>query len=175
MAPTIGPQEVVALSAMRLDRLREPGENGAEPGEDGMERVAACHCGQLKAIATGEPGRVYLCHCKSCQRRTGSAVHWGTRWEKAQVRLEGETKIYTRKGDSGFDLRFHFCPECGTSILWESDRTPEICGIAGGCFADLDFPAPSGSIYEEAMQSWLALPTVVERYRQAFPPSPPTS
>ncbi len=116
-----------------------------------MERVAQCHCGQLRAIATGEPGRVYVCHCKSCQRRTGT---------------------YARKGDSGFELRFHFCPNCGTSILWEGDRTPEFCGIAAGCFADLDFPAPSGSIYEEAMHSWLALPAVAEHHEQGFPPPP---
>jgi hypothetical protein len=140
-----------------------------------MERVARCHCGQLKVIASGEPGRVYLCHCKSCQRRTGSVAHWGTRWEKSQVRLEGAEKIYTRKGDSGFDLRFHFCPNCGTSILWEGDRQPDSCGIAGGCFADFDFPAPTGSIYEEAMHSWLDLPSVAEHHQQGFPPPPPAS
>ena len=139
-----------------------------------MERIAECHCGQLKAMTTGEPERVYVCHCKSCQRRTGSVLHWGTRWEKHQVRLEGTAKIYTRKGDSGFDLRFHFCPECGTSILWEGDRAPDSCGIAGGCFADLDFPAPGSSVYEEAMHSWLALPTVAEHHDRAFPPPPPT-
>ena len=100
-------------------------------------------------------------------------LHWGTRWEKSQVRLAGEAKIYTRRGDSGFDLRFHFCPQCGTSILWEGDRAPEICGIAGGCFADLDFPAPTGSIYEEAMHSWLALPSVAEHHDEAFPAAAP--
>jgi hypothetical protein len=37
-----------------------------------MERVAACQCGGLRAIVTGEPLQVYLCHCRACQRRTGS-------------------------------------------------------------------------------------------------------
>jgi hypothetical protein len=36
-----------------------------------MARTAECHCGQLKAIASGEPASVYVCHCKACQRRTG--------------------------------------------------------------------------------------------------------
>jgi hypothetical protein len=78
--------------------------------EGGMERIAECHCGQLKAIATGEPERVYVCHCKSCQRRTGAVVHSGSRWLKSQVRIEGEHKIYGRSADSGFEIRFHFCP-----------------------------------------------------------------
>ena len=33
-------------------------------------------CGQLKAIAMGEPRSVYLCHCQACQRRSGSVVQW---------------------------------------------------------------------------------------------------
>ena len=105
----------------------------------------------------------------------GSVFHWGTRWEKSQVRLEGPEKIYTRKGDSGFDMRFHFCPNCGTSIFWEGDRTPEFCGIAGGCFADLDFPAPIG-LDLRGSDAFLARPApVAEHHEQAFPPPPPAS
>ena len=91
-----------------------------------MERVAECHCGALKAIATGEPDRVYVCHCKACQRRTGAVIHNGTRWQKSQVRIEGEHKAYARKGDSGFEIRFHFCPNCGSSVFWEGDRAPDV-------------------------------------------------
>jgi hypothetical protein len=29
-----------------------------------MERIGQCHCGSLRVIATGEPERLYLCHCK---------------------------------------------------------------------------------------------------------------
>jgi len=59
-----------------------------------MERIAECHCGTLKVIASGEPERVYLCHCRACQRRTGTAFHFGTSWLKGQVRIEGAAKIY---------------------------------------------------------------------------------
>jgi hypothetical protein len=83
-----------------------------------MERIAECHCGQLRAITSGEPESVYVCHCKACQRRTGAIIHNGSRWLKSQVRIEGEHKIYARKGDSGFEIRFHFCPNCGSSVFW---------------------------------------------------------
>ena len=89
-----------------------------------MERTATCHCGQLKVIASGEPTSVYVCHCKACQRRTGAIIHNGSSWPKDQVRVEGEHKIYGRMADSGFEIRFHFCPNCGTSVFWEGDRNP---------------------------------------------------
>jgi len=82
-----------------------------------MERIAECHCGQLKAIASGEPESVYVCHCKACQRRTGAIIHNGSRWSKSQVRIEGERKVYGRIADSEFEIRFHFCPNCGTSVF----------------------------------------------------------
>ena len=130
-----------------------------------MERVAACQCGQLKAIATGEPGSVYLCHCKACQRRSGSVVQWSTRWEKSQVRLEGPTKVYARTADSGFEIRYYFCPNCGSTIFAEGDRTPEFCAVPAGCFAGRSLPAPTISVWEESMHSWLAMPTVSEHHQ----------
>jgi hypothetical protein len=35
-------------------------------------RIASCSCGQLHLTCTGEPGRVSMCHCLECQKRTGS-------------------------------------------------------------------------------------------------------
>src|SRR5215813_13055900 len=100
--------------------------------EMGMERTAQCHCGALKVITSGEPVQVYLCHCQSCQRRTGSLAHCGSRWLKSQIRIEGDHKIYTRKGDSGFWPRSHFCPNCGSNVFIESDRAPDLCVITVG-------------------------------------------
>jgi len=54
-----------------------------------MERTAECHCGSLRAIVAGEPETVDLCHCKACQRRTGTAFHLGATYLKDRVRLEG--------------------------------------------------------------------------------------
>ena len=66
-----------------------------------MEGTGQCHCGSLRVIATGEPDRVYLCHCKVCQRRTGTAFHFGATYPKERVRLDGDRKIYERDADRG--------------------------------------------------------------------------
>ena len=132
-----------------------------------MERTAQCHCGQFRVIAAGEPERVYLCHCKACQRRTGAIIHNGSSWAKTQVRIAGEHKIYGRMADSGFEIRFHFCPNCGTSVFWEGDRNQGTYGIAVGCFADPHFPAPSSSGWEESMHRWVGLPPGAARFPQS--------
>lgn len=135
-----------------------------------MERTAACHCGRLKVIAAGEPERVYLCHCRACQRRTGTAFHFGASYQRDRVRLEGDSKVYERSADSGFKIRFYFCPHCGSNLYWEGDRNPVVCGVAVGAFETGDFPPPSDSIWEESMHPWLGLPPEIPHYRQARPP-----
>ena len=131
-----------------------------------MERVAQCHCGSLRAITSGDTGWTYLCHCKACQRRTGAVVHSGTYFPKDQVRFEGPSKVYTRVAASGFAVHFHFCPDCGTSVYWISDKRPEHVGVAVGCFADPTFPAPTDSVWEESKHTWLDLPSDMARRLQ---------
>ena len=42
--------------------------------EPSMHREAQCSCGQVKLVVDGEPVRIAVCHCYSCQLRTGSTL-----------------------------------------------------------------------------------------------------
>lgn len=133
--------------------------------QDGKrERRAECHCGQLKVITLGEPERVYACHCTACRRRTGTAFHLGSVWPTAQVRVEGEYKIYERDTAASTKIRFFFCPTCGSSVFWETDRRPGTYGIGVGNFVDPELPPPTAAVWEEEKLSWVELPTVVEHF-----------
>ncbi len=114
---------------------------------------------------------MYVCHCRACQRRTGAVVHSGCAYPKTQVRIEGDHKIYERDADSGFKIRFHFCPNCGSNVFWEGDKDPNIYGITVGSFADPNFPPPTFSVWEEVMHPWLGVATVTEHYAQGWPPT----
>jgi hypothetical protein len=52
-----------------------------------MERLAQCHCGSLRAITSGEPLLVGICHCKACQRRTGAVAASVAGFAKAEVTI----------------------------------------------------------------------------------------
>jgi hypothetical protein len=135
-----------------------------------MTRVAECHCGQVKLTCEGEPYPVILCNCQLCQRRTGSPIHIGAWFDKENVTFEGETKEFTRtSGDRGMPITFNFCPICGTSIWWEG-LSAEKVGIAGGCFADPDFPPPTISVYDKRRHPWIRVPDGVPCFME-IPPS----
>jgi hypothetical protein len=125
-------------------------------------RRAACSCGQLQVVCTGEPVRVSLCHCLECQRRTGSVYGAQARFRREDISsIEGRSTAFSRMGDSGNSSTLHFCPVCGSTVYWEPDALPDFIVVAVGAFADPHFPAPKVSVYEERRHAW-ALPTGIE-------------
>ena len=133
-----------------------------------VERTAQCHCGSLRLTASGDPERVYVCHCRACQRRTGSPIHFGCTYLRTRVQIDGESKVYERAADSGSILRFHFCPNCGSNIFWETNRSPDTYGITAGSFADSNFPAPTFALWEEAIYPWLGVANLTDHFPQGL-------
>lgn len=122
-------------------------------------RTARCACGALAAVCEGEPARRSVCHCLSCQRRTGSAFSLNSSWADEQVRIEGESKVWERTGEEGRWARSHFCPTCGTTLFWRIELRPGFVYVAVGCFADPTFPQPEVAVYSERAHPWLLLET----------------
>ena len=125
-------------------------------------RKASCCCGQLHVECDGEPIRVSVCHCHSCQRRTGSVFGAQARFPREHVRTFGQATTYTRLGDSGNAIHFHFCPTCGSTVYYTLERAPDSIAVALGAFGDPEFPAPKISVYEARKHAWVALPDGIE-------------
>lgn len=119
-------------------------------------RVARCGCGQLTATCEGEPLRVAICHCHACRTRTGSAFSWNTRFKSTAVTLAGRDKSFTRRGDEGSEITYHFCPDCGVSVWYTNDQV-DGTAIPAGAFAPGDLPAPQTSVYDNRRPDWLDL------------------
>jgi hypothetical protein len=118
-------------------------------------RVATCACGQVRVTCAGDPVMVSLCHCADCQKRTGSSFGIAAFFQRQDVETSGVTRPYTRSSDSGSQVTFHFCPNCGSSVFWEPQRKPEAIAVAVGAFADPQFPAPTREVYTERRHPWV--------------------
>ncbi len=133
-------------------------------------RTASCHCGGLRLACAGEPRFVAQCHCQLCQRRTGSSYSLAAWFATSDLTREGAEQIYRRTGDdSDATIRFHFCPSCGTTVYWESPEgaLPDMMGVAVGCFADPEFPAPTFSIYGKRRHHWITRLEAAPSFREA--------
>ena len=141
-----------------------------------MIRAAACHCGALSLACEGEPRKISMCHCRDCQRRTGSAFSVAVFYEREKVHIEnGPTGSFERASASGFPVRFHFCARCGANVYWEAARLPALIGVAIGAFADPDFPCPEQSVWTRDKHHWLDLPEGMASFDANPPPRPSAS
>lgn len=120
-------------------------------------RTAACSCGALTVRCTGEPEKVSLCHCRACQKRTGSTFGIAAFFPGEAVEAQGASQSYSRPSDSGHPVTFHFCPACGSTVFWMPQRKPGAVAVAVGAFADPDFPAPTQAVYPESRHPWVTL------------------
>ncbi len=128
------------------------------------EREASCSCSQLRLLASGDPVRVSICHCRACQRRTGSVFGVQARFAADRVRITGDARTYVRTGDSGGEIRFSFCPRCGATLCYSLAEYPDVIAVPVGAFADPGFPAPGVSVYEARRHPWVAVPDGVEHF-----------
>lgn len=108
-----------------------------------------------------------LCHCTACQKRTGSAFRVAAFYDRSRVQSPGETTTFRRSSDSGFDLIFHFCPACGSTVFWQSLRKPDMVAVTFGGFADTAFPARTQAVHAGDQHAWVATDEVTggETYR----------
>jgi len=122
-----------------------------------LTRLAYCSCRQLQIEADGDPLKVSICHCTECQRRTGSAFGVGVFYRSTQVDSSGDYRTYVRQGDSGKDVEFRFCPNCGSTVYWLPEFRPGLVAVALGSFDDAQTILPSQSVYDAYRHSWVQL------------------
>ena len=79
------------------------------------ELKGGCLCGAVRYWTTAEPLTSTVCHCRDCQRFTGSAFGALVYVPKETLTIEGTTKTFTSLGGSGKPMVRHFCPECGST------------------------------------------------------------
>ena len=49
---------------------------------------------------------------------------------------------------------YHFCPECGSTVYWETDPSPDVLEVAVGGFTDPTFPPPVISGFAAYGAAW---------------------
>jgi len=119
------------------------------------ELTGGCLCGRVRYTLNGEPAFSGLCHCRNCQRYTGSAFEAVVAFPAAAVNIQGELKTYNDTGDSGQQVRRRFCPNCGSGIVAEADALPGVAIMLAGT---LDAPSaytPGMEIYCGSAQPWV--------------------
>ena len=131
-----------------------------------MNLVATCCCGNTSIEIEGKPLVNSVCHCNDCKKRTGSAFGISVYVKDKQIiKKNGLTTIY--KIDTDTKQERHFCSSCGTTLYWKVATFPELIGIAGGCFNNINELEPEYNFRSENVCTWLIMPN---NWKTTIPP-----
>jgi hypothetical protein len=106
-----------------------------------------CLCGAIRYAVNAPPFRVTFCHCRFCQRATGSAYLVEPIFEKRAFEvIAGKPKTYSHRSEgSGKNVYIHFCETCGTKLFLTFERFADVVGLYGGTFDDPNWFESSGN------------------------------
>lgn len=81
-------------------------------------KSGGCQCGYVRYTLDGEVLRLNICHCRDCQRQSGSAFGMSLVIRPEAFRLtSGELRTFDLVADSGRTKTCAFCPNCGVRIF----------------------------------------------------------
>jgi hypothetical protein len=117
------------------------------------ERMAGgCACGRVRFTVPVADDEAYLCHCRMCQRATGSVSIAFKNFKAADVAWESGPDWF----DSSAIARRPFCSECGTSLGFEFRKDSENMDLTVAAFDDPSRFKPKHHFGAESIhRAWL--------------------
>jgi hypothetical protein len=132
-----------------------------------------CACGQVRYQLESAPLTVHCCHCRWCQRESGSAFALNAMIEAGHVTLlQGEPVVIDTPSASGKGQLFSRCPQCQVT-LWSTyaGAGTSIRFVRVGSLDMPDHLPPDIHIFTSSKQPWVVLPdgatTVPEYYQRS--------
>ena len=119
-----------------------------------------CDCRYVRYRMTTAPLFVHCCHCRWCQRETGSAFVLNAMIEADRVQLLGaEPEIVDTPSASGLGQKIARCPRCRIAV-WShyAGAGPVVKFVRVGTLDQPDHLPPDIHIFTESKQPWVVIP-----------------
>ena len=113
-----------------------------------------CLCGEISYSVDIEPVFTGNCHCKDCQRSSGSAFIPAMIFPEKDVVVSGEAKYFESQADSGNMHKRGFCPNCGSQLFARFSNMPGMLGIKAGTLNDSSNYVPKLDFYVGSASPW---------------------
>ena len=132
----------------------------------GEVMTGGCACGRVRYAAVVHDDEAYLCHCRMCQRSTGSVSIAFKSMKQAHVNWESEPDWY----ESSPIARRPFCSHCGTSFGFQFKEGSDKMDLTVASFDDPSRFRPGHHFGAESMhRAWLNTEGLPEMRTEDYP------
>ncbi|MEQ8690521.1 MAG: GFA family protein [Pseudomonadales bacterium] len=135
-----------------------------------------CACQAIEYEVRAEPMIVHCCHCRWCQRETGSAFVLNALIELEHVQVtQGSPEVTRISSESGAGQVVHHCARCATT-LWShyafAGIGEKVAFVRVGTLLppliDSEAFQPDVHIYTASKRHWLRLPETTPAFTEYY-------
>ena len=124
-----------------------------------MPYEGGCACGKVRYRLASGPMFVNCCHCKDCQRQTGSAFVINAIIETDRIEaVAGEAKPARVPTDSGRPHDIYRCEDCKTALWSDYGGRPYVRFVRVGTLDEPGALPPDAHIFTRSKIPWVVLP-----------------
>lgn len=117
--------------------------------------TGGCLCGEITYTLGSDPKLCVACHCKNCQRQSGSVLSIIIGVSEADLDIKGQVKTYDDTGDSGKRVMRQFCGNCGSPVFTRLEGSDGMMFIKAGTLDDTSSLKPAIHCYTKSKQQWI--------------------
>jgi hypothetical protein len=139
-------------------------------GSAGFPAQGGCTCRTVRYAMTSAPLIVHCCHCRWCQRETGTAFALNAVIEAERVQLlAAAPELVPTPSNSGKGQKIARCPRCRVA-LWShySGAGDKASFVRVGTLDEPDLLPPDVHIFTESKQPWVMLPAGARAFAQFY-------
>ena len=135
-----------------------------------MDLEGGCACGAVRYRLTAAPLIVHACHCRDCQRLTGSAFVINIWIEKSGVAADHALpQSFMLTAGSGKPHEVFFCGRCGTYLWSKYHVAPgDTLMLRAGTLDHPEMVEPDVHIFTRSKAPWLELPKDARAFRSFY-------
>src|SRR5689334_3159306 len=126
--------------------------------------TGGCACGAIRYNIVERPLIVHACHCRDCQRITGSAFVINLWIERKFVDAGNTPKSFRLTGGTGKPHDVFFCEKCGTYVWSQYHAAPNSLFVRAGTLDHPEKIKPDVHIFTRSKLQWLQLPNDVPAF-----------
>jgi hypothetical protein len=132
--------------------------------KDEPKLTGGCACGAVRYELASLPMFVHCCHCRDCQRQTGSAFVLNALIETDRVNVQGDVRRSAMPTESGKPHGVDRCPTCGTAVWSEYGGVGALRFMRVGTLDDPTLLPPDVHIYVRSKLPWIILPAHIPAF-----------